>query len=50
MKRAHRRTHLLMWLILAPLMAAILVFSLNARKPAPVEADPLKNTHAQTAD
>jgi len=36
MKRAHRRTHLIIWLILAPVIAATLYFALEQRPPAPV--------------
>jgi hypothetical protein len=36
MKRAHRSAHRLIWLVLAPLLAAILVFSLMVRPGLPV--------------
>jgi hypothetical protein len=36
MKRAHRKTHLLLWLILAPAMIAVLFFAVTHRPDAPV--------------
>ncbi|MEE9380014.1 MAG: hypothetical protein V3V03_01285 [Hyphomonadaceae bacterium] len=39
MKRAHRRTHLLIWLVLGPAMAAILWLAISLRPAAPVNDD-----------
>jgi hypothetical protein len=36
MKRAHRRTHLLIWLILGPAMIAALLLAVRYRPDAPV--------------
>ena len=36
MRRAHRRTHLVLWLILGPIIAAILYLAIEQRPPAPV--------------
>ncbi|MEL7028662.1 MAG: hypothetical protein AAGL49_05490 [Pseudomonadota bacterium] len=37
MRRGHRRAHLIMWIVLAPLTAAGLFLALSARKADPVE-------------
>lgn len=36
MKRAHRRTHLLLWLVLGPFMIAILYLSVQNRPNPPI--------------
>ncbi len=36
MKRAHRKIHLLLWLVLGPLMALTLVLALHHRPAEPV--------------
>lgn len=36
MKRTHRPAHKLIWLILAPVLAAIILIALNVRPDAPV--------------
>ena len=36
MKRAHRSAHRLIWLLLAPVLAAIIVIALEVRPDAPV--------------
>lgn len=40
MRRAHRRTHLLLWLVLGPLALALLVTALTSRPDAPVQPAP----------
>ena len=45
MKRAHRRAHLLMWVILGPAIAAALVLALSVRQ-APVIQPALVETNA----
>ena len=37
MKRAHRRAHLWMWIVIAPLAAYGLLQALSARKDRPIE-------------
>ncbi|MEM6850833.1 MAG: hypothetical protein AAF527_03870 [Pseudomonadota bacterium] len=37
MRRAHRKAHLLLWLLIAPATALGLVAALSARRPEPVE-------------
>ena len=37
MKRAYRRAHLLIWLVLAPLLVAAFVLSLSVRRDTPIE-------------
>ena len=39
MKRRHRLTHKLLWLLAAPLIAAVLVAAIALRPPAPVTPD-----------
>lgn len=36
MKRAHRRHHLIIWVVLGPLMIVLLALSVMARPEAPV--------------
>lgn len=36
MKRAHRKAHLIMWLVLTPAIAAVLVLALTQRPEAPI--------------
>ena len=36
MKRAHRRSHLILWLVLTPVLAALLVLAVKVRPDAPV--------------
>jgi hypothetical protein len=36
MKSAHRRAHLVIWLLLAPTMAAILYYALHLRPTEPI--------------
>lgn len=36
MKRAHRSAHRLLWLVLAPVLAAVLVAAVMLRPPEPV--------------
>ena len=36
MKRAHRKTHILLWLIIAAVMVATLFFAVQHRPDAPV--------------
>ncbi|MEM9937792.1 MAG: hypothetical protein AAFZ91_05680 [Pseudomonadota bacterium] len=43
MKRAYRKTHVLMWLILAPLMIATLVIAIMVRPDEPTN-DRLPNS------
>lgn len=40
MTRAHRRAHAALWLIIAPLTAAILLLALINRRPAPIQPPP----------
>ena len=39
MKRSHRTVHRLLWLILVPVMAAILIVSLKARPDDPTNPE-----------
>jgi len=50
MKRAHRRAHLAIWLLLAPALAAGLIAALSVRTEKPVEpyAPPTAAGAAQT--
>lgn len=36
MKRAHQKTHLFIWIILAPIIAAVLILSVMHRPAEPV--------------
>ena len=36
MRRAHRRAHIAMWLLIAPALAVVLFLALGERRPEPV--------------
>ena len=48
MKRAHRRSHLILWLILTPAMVAVIYLAVTLRPPAPVN-DTLPDALTQEA-
>lgn len=50
MKRAHRSAHRLLWLLLAPVIAAILIIAIQVRPAEPVNdavPEALINTEAE---